>query len=55
MEIDKSIDEVVTSRSITERNDFPDFDVLAAMVASAWKKVLTTQSIFWKRVSVEEQ
>ena len=35
VEIAKSIDELVTSRSIVGRTDFPDYDMLDAMVASA--------------------
>ena len=54
-EIPKSIDELVTSRSITGQHNFPDFDMFDAMIAPALKKLLSTQSNFWKRVSVEEQ
>ena len=54
-QIAKSNDELVTSRSITRQHDFPDFDMIDAMIASAWKKLLNTQSKFRKRVSVEEQ
>ena len=45
----------MTSRSIVVRNDFPDFDMLDAMIASALEKILNTQVHFRKRVSVEEQ
>ena len=55
VEIAKSIDELVTSRSITGQHNFPDFDMLDAVIASALKKLLNTQANFWKRVSVEEQ
>ena len=55
VEIAKSIDEPQTSRSVVERTDFPDFDMLNAMVASALKQLLNTQIHFPKRVSVEEQ
>ena len=55
VEIAKSIDEFVTSRSIMERTDFPDYDMLVAMIASALKKVLDKHVRFRKRVSVEEQ
>ena len=55
VEIAKSIDELVTSRSIAGQHNFPDFDMLDAMIASALKKLLNTQSKFPKRVSVEEQ
>ena len=37
-----------------ERKDFPDYDVLAAMMASALMKLLTHMH-FRKRVTVEEQ
>ena len=55
IECAKSIDELMTSRSIVERTDFPDFDMLDAMIASASKKLLNTYIHFRKRVSVEEQ
>ena len=55
VEIAKSIDEPVTSRSIVARTDFPDFDMLDAVIASALKKLLNTQTHFQKRASVEEQ
>ena len=45
----------MTSRSIVGRDDFPDFDMLDAMIASALKKLLNTHVHFRKRVSVEEQ
>ena len=45
----------LTSRSIVVRTDFPDFDMLDAMIRAALKKLLKTQSNFWNRVSVEEQ
>ena len=38
VEIAKSIDELMTSRSIVERSDFPDYDMLDAMIAFALKK-----------------
>ena len=38
IEMAKSIDERLTSRSIVERTDFPDYDMLDAMIASALKK-----------------
>ena len=43
VEVAKSIDELMTSRSIVGRDDFPDFCMLDAMIASALKKVLNTQ------------
>ena len=54
VEVAKSIDELMTSRSIVG-HDFPDFDMLDAMIASALKKLIHTQSNFRKRVSVEER
>ena len=39
-EMAKSIDELVTSRSIVGRTDFTDYVVLDAMIASALKKLL---------------
>ena len=54
VEIARSIDELVTSRSIMERTGFTDYDMLA-MIASALKKLLKTHVHFRKRVSVEEQ
>ena len=45
VEVVKSIDEFITS----------DFDMIDAMIASALKKLINTQSTFRKRVSVEEQ
>ena len=55
VEVAKSIEELVTSRSITGQHSVPDFDMLDAMIASALKKLLNTQSNFLKRGSVEEQ
>ena len=51
----KSIDELMTSRSILGRNDFTDYDMLDAMIASALKRLLDKHIRFRKRVSVEEQ
>ena len=45
----------MTSRSSVGRRDFPDYEMLDAVIASALKKVLNTQTHFRKRVSVEEQ
>ena len=55
VEIAKSIDELMTSRSIAGQHDFPDCDMLDVVIASALKKILNTQSNSRKRVSVEEQ
>ena len=51
----KSIDELMTSRSIVERTDSPDYDMLDATIASALKKLLDRHAHFRRRVSVEEQ
>ena len=55
VEIAKSFEELVTSRSIMERTDFPHYDMLDATIASALKKLLNTHVHFRKRASVEEQ
>ena len=55
VEIAKSIDELMTSRSIAGQSDFPDYDMLDAMIASALKRLLDKRAHFRKRVSVEEQ
>ena len=54
-EFSKSIDELLTSRSITRRTDFSDYDLLDAMIASALKKLLINCVHFRKKASVEEQ
>ena len=54
-EIAKSSDELVTSRSIMERTDFSDYDMLDAMIASALKRLLDEHIHFRKRESVEER
>ena len=51
VEIAKPIDELTTLRSIVERTDFPDFDMLDAMVASALKQLLNTQIHFPKSIA----
>ena len=55
VKIAKSIDELMKTRSITGRTDFPDYGMLDAMLASALKKLLASSVHFRKRVSVEEQ
>ena len=55
VEMAKSIGELMTSRSIVERSEFPDYHVLDAMIASALKKLLDKHVHFRRRVSVEEQ
>ena len=49
VEIAKSFDELVTSRSITVRTDFPHYDMLDATIASALKKLLDTHVHFRKK------
>ena len=49
VEAAKSIDELVTSRSITGQTNFPDFDLLDVIIASALKKLINTQSTFTKK------
>ena len=51
----QSIDELMTSQSILVRRDFPDYEMLDAMMASALKKLLNSHVHFRKRVSVKEQ
>ena len=53
--ISKSVDELLTSRSIVGRTDLPDFDMFDAIIASALKKLLNTYIHFRKRVNVEEK
>ena len=40
VEIAKSMDDLMTSQSITGRRDFPDNDMLDAMIASALNRLL---------------
>ena len=54
VEIAKSIDDLMTSRSIQGRRDFPDFEMLDAKRASGLQKI-TSNPHFRRRVSVEEQ
>ena len=54
VEIATSIDEIMISQSITGRRDFPDYEVLGAMIASALKNTITGVQ-FRRKVSVEEQ
>ena len=54
VEMAKSIDELVTSRSIVERTGFADYDMLDAVIAPALKRPLASVH-FRKIVSVEEQ
>ena len=50
----KSIDDLVTSQSITGPRNFTDYEMLDAKIASALKKLLTHVH-FRKGASVEEQ
>ena len=54
-EMAKTIDELMTSRSILGRTDFSDIDMLDAMIAPALKRRLDKHIHFRKRVGVEEQ
>ena len=54
-EIAKSIDDLLTPRSILGRTDFPDHDELDAIMASALKKLFDRFTHFRKKVRVEEQ
>ena len=48
VEMAKSIDDLMTSQSITGRRDFTDCDMLDAMIASALKKLLDKHIHFAK-------
>ena len=54
VEIAKSPEELLTSRSLAGRRGFPDYDMLDAMIPSASKKLLDRHVRFRRRVSVEE-
>ena len=43
VEMAKSMDDLLTSQSITGRTDFLDYDVLDAMIASVLKKIISDQ------------
>ena len=53
-EIAKSINDLLTSRSITGRRDFTEYEMLDARIASTLKNILTSVH-FRREVSVEEQ
>ena len=56
VETAKSIDELVTRRSLLGRNAFPDSDLLDAMIASALRRLLDKRIHFRKKkVSIEER
>ena len=54
VEIAMSIEELMMSLSIFGRTDFPDYDMLDAMFASAMEKLITSVH-FQKRVTLEKQ
>ena len=43
-EMERSIDDLVTSRSIEGRKDFPDFEMLDAKIVSALRKIIFNTS-----------
>ena len=53
VEMAKSIDDLMTSRSVTGRKDFSDYGMLDAMIASALKRLLDKHIHFRERESVE--
>ena len=53
VEMAKSIDDLMTTRSITGRTDIPDHDLLDAKIASALKKLITNVH-FRRRACTEE-
>ena len=53
VEMAKSIDDLMTSRSIIGRTDFADYDLLDAEIASVLKKFITNMH-FRRRVCTEE-
>ena len=55
IETAKSIDDLITPRSTLGRTDFPNYDELDAMMASALRKLFDRQAHFRKKVSVGEQ
>ena len=54
IEIAKSIDDLLTP-SILGRTNFPDYDELDALMASALRKLYDKQTHFRKKASVKEQ
>ena len=55
-DIAKTIDELVTSRSITGQHNFPDFDILDAMIDFVSPEEASQHAAnFRKRESVEEK
>ena len=53
VEMAKSIDDLMTTRSITRRTDFPDYDLLDAKIAFVLNKLITNMH-FRRRVCSEE-
>ena len=53
VEVANSVDDLMTSQSV-EGRDYPDFEMLDAMRASALKRIITNQ-YFRRRVFVKEQ
>ena len=53
VEVAQSIDDLTTSRSMTGRTDFSDYDMRDAKIASSLKKLITNVH-FRRRVSIEE-
>ena len=54
IEAAKSVDDFITPKSITSQ-DFPDYEELDLMMASALKRCYDKQTHFRKKISVEEQ
>ena len=50
----KSLDDLITPKSVTG-NDFPDYEELDLMMASASKRCYDKQTHHWKNISVDEQ
>ena len=54
IEAANSLDDLITPKSITSK-DFPDYEELDLMMASALKRCYDKQTHFRKKISVEEQ
>ena len=54
IEAAKSLDDLITPKSITGK-DFPDYEELDLMMATALKRCYDKQTHFRKKISVEEQ
>ena len=55
VETAKSIDDLVTSQSITGRRDLPDYEMLDAKIASAFKKLLMSVQSTCRRATCSER